>query len=289
MSAIIKLVQGSQEWHEHRRKYRNASETPTVLGVSPWSTPYRLWEEKLGLRQVEATAPMLHGSELEPAARAAYEARTGYVMQPLVLLDGEYSASLDGITLGGDRVLEIKVPFKGRDSKLWQAVDGGGHLPEHYHWQVQHQLMVAKAEIADVFVFDGTDGILLEVTPDPSSWPRIHKAWDAFSAYLAQGTSPPLSKGDVRQRDDAEWAEAAQAFIEARRAAESVQRTLDDAKGRLVALTSHSSETGNGVTVTRFWRKGSIEYSKIEVLRTLDLEGYRGAPREETRVSTVDR
>ena len=287
MSTVVKLVQGSPEWHEHRRKYRNASETPVVLGVSPWQTPYRLWEEKLGLKEPEVTAPMLRGVELEPAARAAYEARTGFVMQPLVLLDGEYSASLDGITLGGERILEIKCPFKGHDSALWQAVDGDGHLPEHYHWQVQHQLMVAKAGIADVFVFDGEDGILLEVTPDPSSWGRIHEAWDAFAAFLVQRTPPPLSKGDVRQRDDAEWAEAAQAYIEARRAADVTQKTLDDAKGRLIALTSHSSEAGCGVTVTRFWRKGSVDYSRIEELRAIDLERYRSAPKQETRIMVM--
>ncbi len=101
---------------------------------------------------------MLRGTELEPAARAAYEQRTGHVMQPLVLVDGEYSASLDGLTLGGERLLEIKCPFKGRDSTLWQAVSDG-QLPEHYHWQVQHQLMVTGAEVADAFVFDGADGI----------------------------------------------------------------------------------------------------------------------------------
>src|SRR4029453_1927721 len=30
MSTIVKLVQGSAEWHEHRRMYRNASETSVV-------------------------------------------------------------------------------------------------------------------------------------------------------------------------------------------------------------------------------------------------------------------
>jgi putative phage-type endonuclease len=284
MTNIVKLVQGSPEWHEHRRKYRNASETPVVLGVSPWATPYQLWEEKLGLRHPEVTQAMLHGSELEPAARAAYEARTGLVMQPLVLVDGEYSASLDGVTLGGERIVEIKCPFKGKNSALWEAADGGGHLPEHYHWQVQHQLMVAKAEIADVFVFDGSDGILLEVTPDAASWPRIHTAWDEFMQFVISKTPPPLSKGDVRQRNDAEWAEAAQAYVEAKRTADVVQRILDEAKGRLIALTSHSNESGAGVSVVRYWRKGSIDYSKIEELKIIDLERYRSAPREETRV-----
>lgn len=36
MSNIAKLVQGTAEWHEHRKLYRNASETPAVMGVS-WS------------------------------------------------------------------------------------------------------------------------------------------------------------------------------------------------------------------------------------------------------------
>ena len=99
MSTIVKLVQGSAEWHEHRRNHRNASETPAVLGVSPWMTPYQLWQIKLGLVEPEVTPAMLHGTQLEPQARAAYEALTGHVMQPLVLVDGEYSASLDGLTL----------------------------------------------------------------------------------------------------------------------------------------------------------------------------------------------
>ena len=152
MSAIVKLVQGSAEWHEHRRTHRNGSETPAVLGVSPWMTPYQLWQIKLGLVEPEVTPAMLHGTQLEPQARAAYEALTGHVMQPLVLVDGEFSASLDGLTLSGDRVLEIKCPFKRRESSLWKAV-AEGRLPEHYQWQVQHQLMVTKAEIADALKF----------------------------------------------------------------------------------------------------------------------------------------
>ncbi len=59
---IVKLMQGSAEWHEHRRKHRNASETPVVLGVSPWQTPYQLWQYKLGLIEPEVTAAMLHGT-----------------------------------------------------------------------------------------------------------------------------------------------------------------------------------------------------------------------------------
>ena len=124
---IVQLVQGSAEWHAHRRTHRNASETAIVLGLSPWVTPYQLWQQKLGLVEQEVNKAMLRGTQLEPAARAAYEAQTGQVMQPLVLVDGDYSASLDGITLAGDRVLEIKCPFKGRESSLWESVSRGSY------------------------------------------------------------------------------------------------------------------------------------------------------------------
>src|SRR5271156_3313945 len=128
---IVRMLQGSAEWHEHRRRYRNASETPVLLGLSPFCTPYRLWQLKLGLITQEVTPAMQSGTELEPLARAAYERQTGRVMQPLVVVDGEYSASLDAMTLDGRRIAEIKCPVKGRDSTLWKSVLAG-EVPEHY-------------------------------------------------------------------------------------------------------------------------------------------------------------
>ena len=57
MSAtIVQLVQGSLAWQVHRQKYRNASETAAVMGVSPWQTPYALWAIRTGRAQQEVTA-----------------------------------------------------------------------------------------------------------------------------------------------------------------------------------------------------------------------------------------
>jgi predicted phage-related endonuclease len=229
---------------------------------------------------------MLRGTHLELAARAAYEQLTGLVMQPLVVVAGAYSASLDGITLGGHRVLECKVPFKGRESALWKSVSEG-QLPEHYRWQVQHQLMVAGAEVADVFVFDGSEGILLEVAPDPSTWPQIHSAWDVFMECVATSQPPPLTDRDTRMRDDPEWLEAAAAYLELRARHEELGARYEEAKSKLVSLASHPSESGNGVSVTRYWKRGAINYKKIPELNALDLDLYRGALREETRVTLV--
>ena len=62
MSKIINLVQGSPEWHEHRRLNRNASESAAVLGISPWLSPHQLWLLKTGRAKPEANAAMRHGT-----------------------------------------------------------------------------------------------------------------------------------------------------------------------------------------------------------------------------------
>ncbi len=285
MSTTLKLVQGSPEWHEHRRKYRNASETPAVLGVSPWTTPYQLWLERTGRAEVQVNAAMRRGTELEPVARAAYEKLTGHVMEPLVLVEGDYSASLDGITLAGDLVLEIKCPMKGRASQLWQAAQAK-ELPEAYFWQVQHQLMVAGATLAHVYVFDGTEGVLVEQRPQPERWELIRKDWDAFMRHITEDTPPPLSDRDTRKRNDDAWRSAAAAYLEAKRDAEHSAAVAEQARQALVALASHPSESGCGVSVTQFWKRGTVDYKKVPQLNGVDLEAYRKESRMEVRIST---
>ncbi len=136
--------------------------------------------------------------------------------------------------------------------------------------------MVTGAGVADVYVFDGAEGLLLEVTPQPDTWSRIGEAWDRFDACVVSRSPPPLARrATSANATTSSGLKAAAAYVDAKRTADAVQRTLDDAKGRLIALTSHSSEAGGGVTVTRYWRKGSIDYSKIEELKAMDLEQFR--------------
>jgi uncharacterized protein with GYD domain len=77
-------------------------------------------------------------------------------------------------------------------------------------------------------------------------------------------------------RTDTQWQSAANEYVALKQAAETAIEHLDAAKQRLVALASHTSETGGGVTVTRYWKQGSIEYRKIPELEALGLELYRG-------------
>ncbi len=287
MTALRKMVQGSPEWHQHRSQFRNASESPVVMGLSPWMTPYQLWQLKTGKTQpTEATAPMLHGIEMEPSARAAYEVKTVAVMQPMVMTSGEYSASLDGITLNGDLIVEIKCPYKGKASDLWQSVEVG-EIPEMYRIQIQSQLMVSGATKAHFWVFDGTDGLLLSVDRDEVCQQRIRNAWDEFNVYVVTDTPPPMTEADTVLRDDTDWMAAAEDYVVLKGLAEEAAARADDAKAKLIGLVRHNREAGCGVIVTRYWKAGSIEYKRVPELGAVDLERYRGKAKEEVRVTVV--
>jgi putative phage-type endonuclease len=283
---VVKLIQGSAEWHAHRAKYRNASETAAVMGASPWLTPLALWELRTGRRQPETNAAMARGTALEPRARDHYERLTGTVMQPLVLVDGEYSASLDGLSFDGSLAVEIKCPVRGKDSTLWRQVESG-QVPEHYSWQVEHQLMVCGARSAHLFVYDeGSDsGLIHEIKPVPERWEAIRSAWDAFMHYVQTDTPPALSARDKVQRDDETWRKAAAEFLLRRQEAEIAAEKLDQAKAALIELQQAPSEAGHGVLVTRFWKQGSVDYKKVPQLQGVDLTQYRGKAREEVRVT----
>jgi predicted phage-related endonuclease len=229
---------------------------------------------------------MARGTALEPRARDHYERLTGAVMQPLVLVDGEYSASLDGMSFDGSLAVEIKVPVKGKASTLWRQV-GSGEVPEHYGWQIEHQLMVCGARSAHLFVYDGdTDsGLIHEVKPQPERWEAIRTAWDIFMDHVFKDTPPPLADKDKVQRQDETWRLAAAEFMLRRQEADLATQRLDAARERLVGLAQHPSEVGAGVSVTRFWKTGSVNYKAVPQLRGVDLEPYRSAGRFETRVS----
>ena len=284
MNALYKLIQGTPEWHEHRAKYRNASETAAVMGVSPWQTPYELWLVKTGHKETVETEAMRHGTTTEPAARAAFELESCLIMQPLVMVDGDYSASLDGVTLLGDTIVEIKCPYRGQTSELWQMVKDDV-VPHHYMLQVQHQLMVSGAKTAYLWVYDGQQGVGVSIEPNLETFAQIKSAWNTFQLYLDHDSPPPLTEQDTVRQYDAEWQQAAEAYLSCKAACDDAETKVLAAKAHLIALTTHSRESGCGVSLTKYWKQGNVDYKKVPQLQNVDLELYRGKMSEEVRVT----
>ncbi len=94
-----------------------------------------------------------------------------------------------------------------------------------------------------------------------------------------------MTDRDTRVREDPEWLAAAAAYLELRSAYDGLGTKVEEAKARLVGLTSHAKEQGGGLSVTRLWKRGNVDYKRVPALIGADLEQYRSAPREETRIT----
>lgn len=68
---------------------------------------------------------------------------------------------------------------------------------------------------------------------------------------------------------------------------DGAQAKTDAAKAALVNIAKHRRETGAGVSVTRFWKIGNVDYKRVPELIGVDLNLYRGSMREEVRVTVA--
>ena len=224
---------------------------------------------------------MRRGTALEPAARAAYEALTGHVMQPLVLVDGEYSASLDGITLAGDLILEIKCPMKGRDRSCGSRSQRGP-ARSTTRWQIQHQLMVAGREARAPVRLRRQARVAAGSRARPACWTRSQKAWDAFMQPIETDTPPPLTSGT--RWSDRGLAGKPPKPISRRSAQPRRRRSLEAARRHSWAYESTRANRVRcpGDTVLEGWER---RLQEDPGLKKVDVEEYRGTGRYEIRVN----
>lgn len=127
---------GSLDWHAQRSKSIGGSDIAIIMGRSPWSSPFTLYHEKLGLGSERKTSFLMRtGQILEPAiielfkeqhpdvtvhsnvGTFASKEQLGYHANPDAIVETEF---------GDMHVLEIKY-----STRYWR--DG---LPEHYKLQV---------------------------------------------------------------------------------------------------------------------------------------------------------
>lgn len=276
---VIELEQGSQQWLDWRMTRRMASETPAVTRRSP----YQNWE---GLRRVKRgenvrqTAAMAHGHKHEHDARLFVAAETGLLFVPAVVEDGDYAASLDG--LDGSSIAEIKCPFKGRQSDTWQLAERGLIRPD-YDDQIVHQMAVSGASVCYFTVYDAETqhGIIIERRADHDLWKKLQSQWDEFWEWLQTDEPDPATN----LRTDEAWMNAAAYYTAAKRQADAYARIAEDFRAELLRLAGDDSAVGAGLKVTRYEKKGSIDYKKATA--GLDVEQFRKPSTFETRI-TVD-
>ena len=143
---MIPQQQRSPAWFKWRQSRIGASDAAIILGVNNFKSIGQLLDEKLGTRPPEEeNAAMKRGNDYEEKARLAFENETGHVVFPQVCVHPEYDwmvASLDGMTIEKDIVVEIKCPGMMVAHETFKF----RKIPEYYIPQLQHQMAVTGVD-----------------------------------------------------------------------------------------------------------------------------------------------
>lgn len=216
MMDLKDIAQGSERWLQWRKDGVCASEIAAVIGKCPYSTPYQVWCDKLGIgERFKGNFATQRGTELEDLARSRYELMNMEDMPPALAIHPKYEicrASLDGINAERTRILEIKCP-----SLATLELAQKGELPEHYVCQTQWQLAVTGAEVNDYFVYyDKTQtSALVEVKPDVSFQGfLIAQAFAFWEKYILTKIPPSLTHKDEKIDESEEMTKLAGILIE---------------------------------------------------------------------------
>jgi len=163
----LDFEQNTAAWLSWRREGIGASDAPVVMGLSPWQKDSELLLLKTGQKtERPANDAMQRGKRLEPVARQAYVDHSGIDVAPVCVQSREHAwmrASLDGLSLDGSHVVEIKCPGE-KDHRLAAS----GCVPEKYYPQLQHILAVTGLSEIYYWSFRFDNTVLLKVDRNES-------------------------------------------------------------------------------------------------------------------------
>ena len=197
MVKMVKLKQGTQEWLNWRLDGITATEASAAMGVSKWSTPLDVYDQKLNPKPHEQSKYEEWGTLLEDTikfGKFAKEHPEFEVRQGECYEDEWRKCSLDGeLWRDGkcEAILEIKT---GRDADAWAPV------PEYYLAQVQWQMHVTGIKrVYFAVLINGCDYIERIVDYDPIYAEEMETACAKLWQYICTKTPPPATNADIDQ------------------------------------------------------------------------------------------
>lgn len=152
------IFSSREEWLAARTSYIGGSDAACILGLNPWKTNVRLWEEKSGITKPEDISGkevVKFGHAAEPLVRELFkldhpDLRVFYKEHNMFLND-KYPfahASLDGWYRTEEwlwGILEIKTT-EIHQSSQWEK--WRSRIPDNYYCQLLHYLAVTDADEA---------------------------------------------------------------------------------------------------------------------------------------------
>ncbi len=280
------IEQRSSEWFKQRKGKLTGSNIGTALGVNPYKKPadlmrqlVREWhgaesEFKGNVATEWGTANEANATiDLEMFHLAAPVEETGLHVHP----EHEWlAASPDGL-IGDDGVAEIKCPFglRAEESPVFKPLFD----QPHYFAQVQIE-MACTGRTWCAFYQWAPKGDDYNEQAFSQAWfdEALPKLKAFYDAYLVEREMP-----NAQRYLDPKHAEVSNEFIvdlveQYKEAKEQVKKYDQIAKDLLAEIIERCGETEseiNGSKLSKVERKGSVDYSKIPELESVDLEQYR--------------
>jgi putative phage-type endonuclease len=216
------LAQDSQEWLEWRNTGLGASDAAVILGMSPYETPYGLWQIKTGKKappDLSRNPNVQRGNRLEPLARKVAEKYIGESLDPICAaeeVENFILTSFDGITKNRKTVCELKCPHPSTFADILNEAEDSKAF-KLYWIQCQQQLLVSKADKAYlIFFMKGTEGnkdriVPFEILPDTEFQqevliPKLKWFWECINTDTPPERDP---RRDPCEVDDKSWLELA--------------------------------------------------------------------------------
>ena len=211
MSYSIIRPKDRDAWLEERKKGIGSSDAGTIMGVSPFNTPLRLWRQKLGIDPpTPESEAMRNGHFLEPAVAEYFASVTRSVIDPSSV--GDWLAVNDArphLRVSPDRlfwpegaaqtaanrlILEIKSTSKIVDPE---------NLPLYWICQVQYQMGVMGIPMAAIAWVTGAPRLSMGhawVPFNPAFFETLTGAIDRFwNENVLKGVQPdPIDADDVK-------------------------------------------------------------------------------------------
>lgn len=280
-------IQGSQKWHEMRRRGIGSSDAAVIMGVSPWKTPFQLWEEKLQINtECIDNEAMKHGRDNEENARKEFERQNNLVVFQCVKHKRGQEflfASLDGMDMTDTVSVELKCPFKPAAHNIVLE----GRISDHYYPQLQHQMMVTEHSQMYFFSYYHGKGVTLICKRNDEYINKLLEAELEFYKCMINLNPPSLTERDYSKRNDTEWNVLTNEWKMIHDEASRLDSREKDIRKRLIELADNKNTIGNGIKVSKLIRKGNVDYEKIIELHDIDVDKYRKPVLSTWRISSI--
>lgn len=278
MYKVIDLEQGSPEWLEFRKGKIGGSAAPAIMGVSPWKTPYKLYNELISGDEKTFVSPaMRRGNELEPMIRDQVNKELGMNFEPKVIQSASLPwmyISLDGMV--GVTFLEIKTTSVIEDHEGARK----GIVPKKYYPQLQHAFLVGGFEKGYYASYCNDDLVIIEVPRDEKYIKKLRDEEIAFYEKVIN-FDPPENPDGKDVSSDNNWEKLEQDYIIIDREIAEIKKKLkilEASKKKFIEafkeLSNNESAFGNRVKLRVGSRKSGYDLDNIPQLKGVDLEPY---------------